>query len=266
MKISISSLHLILLITIIIAFSSIELASSLDQRFEDCKPRDCGNGLIISYPFWIEKDYCGFPGFKVTCKNNEPNIYAAGYDYIIRDISYANRSFLVVNPVAYAACPVPLRNSTFTDQSLITPGSGVQVLSFFYNCTNFSLTSYEKYIYPVNTSCVTLPDRKLSSFAGFVPAGKSIYDTLTCQSPVNIPVDVDSSLETVGQVNGYLPLLTKGFTLEWNKSPCDACEASGGYCGIEKSGLSMCFCNDQSQPHLKNCPPGIHNFLLLLCL
>ncbi|MCL7026716.1 hypothetical protein MKW94_028021 [Papaver nudicaule] len=230
---------MILLIAIIIALNSIELASSLDQRFADCKPKHCGNGLFISYPFWIENDYCGYPGFQVTCKNNEPILYAAGYDYIIRDISYANRSFLVVNPVAYnAACPVPFRNSTFTDQSPFTTGSGVQTLSFFYNCTNFSHTLYDKYIYPVNTSCVTfLPDPKHFSFAGFVPAGKSVYDMLTCQTPVNIPVEEDSSLRTLGQVNGYLPLLTKGFTLEWNKPPCSDCEASGGYCGIDENGL-----------------------------
>ncbi|MCL7032591.1 hypothetical protein MKW94_028685 [Papaver nudicaule] len=257
------SVHLILLIDIIIALNLNEVALSVDQRFEDCKPKDCGNGLNISYPFWIKEDYCGFPGFRVTCRNKEPFIYAAGYHYIIRDINYTSRSFRVENPISYGACPVPFRNSTFNDQSPFRSGSGVEALWFFYNCTNFTHKLYDKYIYPVNTSCVPLPAHsKLFSFAGFVPPGKSVYENLECQSPVNIPVEVESSIETIGEVNGYLPLLRKGFILEWTKSPCTGCQDSGGYCGVEKNDLVVCFCQDQM--HQKRCPHGIV-FLQLLC-
>ncbi|KAI3976555.1 hypothetical protein MKX01_008413 [Papaver californicum] len=235
------SVHLILLIGIINTLNLIELALPLDHRFEDCKPKDCGNGLNISYPFWIKEEYCGYPGFKVTCKNNEPILYVAGYDYIIREIYYDKRSFRVENSVAFGACPVPFRNSTFNGQTPFKFGSEVQVLSFLYNCTDFNHTLYDEYIYPVNTSCVRF-DSKLFSFAGFAPSGKSVYDRLMCQFRVNVPAEVEPSLETEGQVNGYLPLLEKGFTLEWDKKPCTRrCQESGGYCGVDKNDLVVCF-------------------------
>ncbi|XP_026380668.1 LEAF RUST 10 DISEASE-RESISTANCE LOCUS RECEPTOR-LIKE PROTEIN KINASE-like 1.2 isoform X3 [Papaver somniferum] len=244
------SFHLILLMGTIITLSLIKLALPLDHRYEDCKPKDCGNGLNISYPFWIEKDFCGYPGFNITCKKNEPILYAAGYDYIIRDIHYGNRSFRVENPVAHSSCPVPFRNSTFNDQSPFKLGSGVQLLSFFYICTNFSRHLYKNYIYPVNTSCVSSSDSKIYSLAGFVPSGESLYDRLSCQLSVHVPVEVEPSFKT-GQVNGYMPFMKKGFTLEWRKSPCTECQASGGYCGVNEKGLVVCFCKDG--PYHKKC-------------
>ncbi|KAI3837885.1 hypothetical protein MKW92_000129 [Papaver armeniacum] len=222
------SFHLILLIGTIIALNLIEVALTLHRRFEYCKPRDCGNGLIIRYPFWIKEEYCGCPGFNVTCKNNEPVLYAAGYDYVIQDIHYPNRSFRVENSIEYGACPVPLRNSTFNHQR------------FFYNCTNFDHKRYDKFVYPVKTSCVALSDRHLFSFAGFVPPGKSAYANLRFQFSVNVPAEVNLSLETEGLVNGYFPLLEKGFTLEWDKTPCTWCQASGRHCGVHKNGFEKC--------------------------
>ncbi|KAI3914596.1 hypothetical protein MKW92_031222 [Papaver armeniacum] len=233
------SFHLILVIGTIIALNLIEVALTLDHRFEDCKPKDCGNGLTIRYPFWIKEDYCGCPGFNVTCKNNEPVLYAAGYDYIIRDIHYDKKSFRVENSVTYGACPVPFTNSTFSDQSPFKLGSEVQALSFFYNCTNFSHNKYDQYIYPVNTSCVKF-HRKPFSFAGFAPAVKSVYDDLRCQFSANVPAEVNPSLKTEGVVNGYLPLLKNGFTLEWDKTPCTWCQANGGYCEVDKKGREKC--------------------------
>ncbi|KAI3870943.1 hypothetical protein MKX03_025131 [Papaver bracteatum] len=200
------SIHLILLVHIIISLNLIELALALDRRFENCKPKNCGNGLKISYPFWIEQDYCGYPGFKVTCINEVP------------------RSFHVENSVTYDVCPVPFRNSTFNDRTPFRSGSEVQPLSFFFNCTNFIHHPFY--------------------FAWFVPPGKSAYDNLKCQFRVNVPVEaLESSLKFEGQLTvNYLPLLKKGFTLEWDKKPCSRnCQASGGYCGVEKNDLVVCF-------------------------
>ncbi|KAI3889859.1 hypothetical protein MKW92_033455 [Papaver armeniacum] len=260
------SFHLILLVGTIIAINLIEVALTLDHRFEDCKPKHCGNGLNISYPFWIKENYCGFRGFKVTCRNSEPILHVAGYNYTIRDIHYEKRLFRVENSITYGACPVPFRNSTFNDHTPFRTGSEVHALSFFYNCTNFTHKLYDKFVYPVNASCVTISRHHPFSFAGFVPPGKSAYDNIRCQLSVNVPVEVEPSVEPEGQgqVNGYLPLFKKGFTLHWNKSPCKDCQASGGYCGVDEKGLVVCFCKDG--PYHKKC--GIvffncyvHNFM-----
>ncbi|XP_026390986.1 L-type lectin-domain containing receptor kinase IX.1-like [Papaver somniferum] len=248
------SVHLILLIGIVFALNSIELALTLN-KFEDCKPKDCGNGLNISYPFWIKEDYCGDPGFEVTCKNNEPILYTAGYDYIIRDIRPIDRSFRVENSVAYGSCPVPFKNSTFNstfnyDQSPFKSGSQVQDLTFFYNCTHSDSNLFENFTYPVNTSCVTLPDPDLFSFAGIVPNGKSIYDKLKCQFSVHVPVEVELN-QTEGPVNDYLPLLKKSFTLEWDQTRCGWCQETGESCGLDDNDHLVCFAQGRPSRAMK---------------
>ncbi|OVA04957.1 Protein kinase domain [Macleaya cordata] len=239
------------LITITI-LTLVEVVLSVDQRFEACKPRNCGNGPIISYPFWIQEEYCGYPEFRVICRNNESILNVSGNDYIIRDISYTNQSFRVVNSVVLDAnCPAPLQNSTFDDQSPFKVGSNVQYLSFFYNCTNLLSEEYNNLTYPVNT-CAT--SSELFSFAMFVPPVylSSINDHATmCQSLSRVPVEVDkrSSVET-REEEDYTLLLKNGFTLEWDKRRCNDCQDSGGNCGFDKEDL-VCFCVDG--PHKEHC-------------
>ncbi|XP_026432691.1 cysteine-rich receptor-like protein kinase 10 isoform X2 [Papaver somniferum] len=48
-----------------------------------------------------------------------------------------------------------------------------------------------------------------------------------------------------------MPLIKKGFTLEWHKSPCTECQASGGYCGVNEKGVVVCFCKDG--PYQQKC-------------
>ncbi|KAG5012641.1 hypothetical protein JHK86_024902 [Glycine max] len=45
---------------------------SLNERFEACDAKTCGNGQNISYPFYIQgkqKPFCGQPGFELTCSH-----------------------------------------------------------------------------------------------------------------------------------------------------------------------------------------------------
>ena len=64
------------LVWISILFSSllVEPVISADPSYEACKPRKCGSGPNISYPFYVEgarADYCGLHGFKIACQDNK---------------------------------------------------------------------------------------------------------------------------------------------------------------------------------------------------
>ncbi|XP_057858816.1 wall-associated receptor kinase 2 [Cryptomeria japonica] len=71
-----------------------------------CDPEMCGS-MKISYPFWINNDACGYPGFQITCEDKDigipwlaPFLYGTGvgnanpYDTIL-EIDYTG--YLVIN-------------------------------------------------------------------------------------------------------------------------------------------------------------------------
>ncbi|MCL7039178.1 hypothetical protein MKW94_000923 [Papaver nudicaule] len=250
------NVQLILLHIIILFTTVIEQVVSADFRFEACKPKTCGDSsIVIMYPFWIKDDYCGHPGFGVTCKNNDLILHTSGYGYIIRQIDYENKSFRVENPVLQdKECPVPLQNSTFSDQSPFKSGFNVQELSFHYNCSNYQPGRFGPFTYPVTSSCArSSSDDKLVSFAIPTPPKDFVMDPLICESLVRVPVEMDAepSVEPDGQSMDYMLLLKKGFTLGWDKISCVGCEESGGFCGFDKSSVLVCFCKDQ--PHYDSC-------------
>ncbi|KAI3889860.1 hypothetical protein MKW92_033456 [Papaver armeniacum] len=222
------NVHLILHIAIFLTL--VQLVLSADFRFEACNPKACGN-KIIRYPFWMQEDYCGETGFRVTCKNNDPVLNTAGYDYIIREIDYENDSLRVDNPViADKECPVPFQNSTFSDQSPFKIGFNVQDLSFYYNCSIYDYPQYENFAYRVTSSCASSSsDDKHVSFAILSPPKGFVMDPLICEceSLVRVP------------------------PLGRDKIPCTGCEKSGGYCGFDRSSGFVCFCEDH--PHFDSC-------------
>ncbi|MCL7032590.1 hypothetical protein MKW94_028684 [Papaver nudicaule] len=255
---SMFNVHLILL-HIITFLTLVQQVLSADFQFEACKPKTCGNGsIIIKYPFWIQEDYCGQPGFGVTCKDNDPILHTSGYDYIIREIDYENKSFRVENPVLQdKECPVPFQNSTFSDQTPFKTGFNVRELSFHYNCSNYQPGRFGYFVYPVTSSCAkSSSDDKLVSFAIllFTPPKDFVMDPLIiCQSLARVPIEMEAepSLGPDGQDKDYMLLLKKGLTLGWDRISCTGCEESGGYCGFDKSSIFVCFCNDQ--PHYESC-------------
>ncbi|KAI3927529.1 hypothetical protein MKW92_037863 [Papaver armeniacum] len=246
--------HLVLHITIFLTL--VQLVLSADFRFEACKPKTCGNGpIIIRYPFWMQEDYCGQPGFRVTCKNNDPILFTSGYDYKIREIDYENKSLRVENPVLLnKECPVPFKNSTFNDQTPFKSGFNVRELSFYLNCSNYQF-QYDYFGYSVTSPCAMSSfDHKVVSFATFAPPEVVRVGPLICQSLVRVPVEMDAEpgLGPEGQHMDYMLLLKKGFLLGWDKMSCTECEGSGGYCGFDRSIIGLvCFCNDQ--PHYDSC-------------
>ncbi|KAF8399081.1 hypothetical protein HHK36_014947 [Tetracentron sinense] len=226
-----------------------ETLSSADRQFEACAPRDCGNVLNISYPFWIsdeQESYCGYPNFEITCKDSKPILTMSDDDYIIRDIFYKNHSILVANEALNTTCPTPLNNFTL-DRTPFNYSLNHADIFFFYNCTS---VPDGEHLYKV--PCASNSSHK--SVAVFVHEGGVDYWNYTswnCQSSVSTPIDVDEDggFEKIIDLN-FKYFLKEGFLLNWTAMNCSECEGSGGRCGFDNSEF-MCFCKDQ--PHRRSC-------------
>ncbi|PIA33385.1 hypothetical protein AQUCO_04100072v1 [Aquilegia coerulea] len=237
----------------LILLTLVQTVLSVDQHFQACEPKNCGSGPDISYPFWIHQvheDYCGYPGFRINCRNDEPILQTSNNDYIIQDIFYNNQSFWLMDSGSVdKPCPAPLHNFT-TNRAPFEFAQNVANLVFFYNCT--TLYPVENLTYPV--FCDT--NRSLHSFAMLLPRGQldySIYASLECKHVVGAPVDFDGELipKAVEQRN-YNLFLQNGFALRWitTATSCIKCLRSGGRCGFLKEEF-VCFCSDR--PHSKSC-------------
>ncbi|KAF6158286.1 hypothetical protein GIB67_001357 [Kingdonia uniflora] len=243
----------LLVFTVTLAFLT-HTALAIGSQYEACKPQDCGNGLRMSYPFWIpqqQESYCGHPDFNVTCsKNNKPILRMSNDDYIIRNIFYKNQSLLVTNTGELSdICPTHLHNLTLVD-TLFKFSPNHANLFFFYNCT-LTPTDYFTYQIPCASN---ISSNSGYSFAAFVHEGGLQYLNISskqCESFVGAPVEVDDGLTYEDMIKmDYPEILKKGFLLEWNASHCSECEGSGGRCGFQKNDI-ICFCNDG--PHPKSC-------------
>ncbi|XP_038894040.1 LEAF RUST 10 DISEASE-RESISTANCE LOCUS RECEPTOR-LIKE PROTEIN KINASE-like 1.2 isoform X2 [Benincasa hispida] len=225
---------------------------SLDQKFEACAPKSCGKGPNISYPFWIAHlhgPFCGFPSLDIACKDENPVIRISNDDYIIREISYQNHSFLLTNAAVYNVnCPTPLHNFSL-HRTPFTYSSDHIGFFFFYNCTSLP----PNYSYPIDCSSTS----KLHSFAAFHDGFLEFmnFSSNSCQSSVEVPVDVSNEDDDFSGLlrKSYSGVLKMGFSLNWNAQNCSNCETSGGRCGFERNQF-VCFCPDG--PHLKTCQEG----------
>ncbi|XP_077244672.1 LEAF RUST 10 DISEASE-RESISTANCE LOCUS RECEPTOR-LIKE PROTEIN KINASE-like 1.2 isoform X9 [Tasmannia lanceolata] len=230
----------------IILFILLRTALSTDPQFEACKPKTCGNNVNISFPFWIDTQpsYCGYPGFHLTCKNNESILdMSKNNDYYIRDIFYTNQSISVLSVGSLDNnCPRLFHNLTLDRTPFHLTPSTLNV-SFFLNCTHLPPQTY---IYFKISSCV--PTETRYSFATFEE-----YGGLGCESMVIAPIRADAVPLFPGYLDGYSEFMKKGFVLEWTANNCSICAKSGGRCGFNGTSQFVCFCPDR--PHLKSCTP-----------
>ncbi|XP_059453292.1 LEAF RUST 10 DISEASE-RESISTANCE LOCUS RECEPTOR-LIKE PROTEIN KINASE-like 1.2 [Corylus avellana] len=198
-------------------------ALSVNQKFQDCAPHDCGNGPNISYPFWIldeQESFCGYPRFGITCNEQNPVLKISNDEYIIKDIFYSNHSLLVANAAAYwDACPTPLHNVSL-DRTPFNLSLYRSDFSIFYNCT--SLPQYPTYGLDCASNGTTL-----HSLAVFHEKALDVNYPWEkrCQSLVDVPVHMlfGVNLTSLSQMN-YTEILKMGFLLNWTAPNCSSCE------------------------------------------
>lgn len=108
----ISTFFCVRVMSVIVHIILVDSVEPAGRRYEACKPRNCGNGPDISYPFQIidenNPDYCGYPGFELSCKGNKPVYLTSQSEYIVESIFYQNPSIRLVNAeVLNATCIAP---------------------------------------------------------------------------------------------------------------------------------------------------------------
>ena len=231
-----------------------------DGEFEVCK-RDkyCGN-QTIRFPFYTQDipQYCGFPGYELTCINNVLLLNLSGDQYRITQVFYANNSFHLSN--------------------VLSSRSGFCSLSSIHN---FSLPSDHRYELH-GTSNLILLSNCPSEFGEVFPKNKvgcdlgrngsdwvlaikakdsnSNYTYEACNvavAPVHTYDEADDSTD-------YLKLIRNGFDLKWTVTGCRECEDSGGYCGYEGEPVNefKCLCDDV--PQSGSCKPKGLNLVFFL--
>lgn len=263
--------HLLLLLLQIFRSCNAITQENPHKLLPFCQSFDCGNGLKISYPFWLPNDtkseYCGHESLQLSCENGIPVLKLSVIDttYYILNIDYVNKILTIVGTDVYnaIACPVPRQNFTFWPWTSPPP---------------FYLT-------PSDTSVTILLNCSASTYLGeqwrclekiygqrpsyVFPEGEVLPMQFDCGEsvvvPVLQPVLKASNLTDVDRV------LRRGFEVAWNSSTdgeCRWCEASGGFCGrrnINSSyGISnqfVCYCSDGGA-HLADCH-GEYSFILV---
>ncbi|KAH6771485.1 hypothetical protein C2S52_016288 [Perilla frutescens var. hirtella] len=234
------------------------LAQSADEKYETCsQPRICGADppLTIKYPFFIpdqERDFCGYPGFHIVCKENKAIYNTSHGEYIVRNISYEDHSFKIVNSKVLNSKCIPRLISFALDRSPFIFDQDFVDLKLLYSCNEtLSQTNYTK----LQTSCEA--NKSLQSYAALDPKREINCEGMPCLHCVAAPVELEGTNrnETLDNNVDYEKLLENGFSLRWDGISCNECEQSGGFCGFDDSNGTMCFCSDQ--PHRQHCYDGV---------
>ncbi|KAH7857817.1 hypothetical protein Vadar_016807 [Vaccinium darrowii] len=218
----------------------------------NCPSHVCG-GVIISYPFWLTSNttsnqYCGYPGFNLSCSNEENTIINLGGDsYYVKNISYTDNTLTLVDVAVTAnpTCPRRLHNVTIQTLPLSYNRRDLN-LSFYFNC-NVSVWYPEALPNPIECLSSSVKD----SFVfvnGTEPAWPLDHWYDFCEEKVVVTV-MDSEIGANNSlIEGFGGAMNEGFVLDWRQAPsCGPCEASMGLCGFDYANEDfLCFCSDGS--------------------
>ncbi|XP_010540002.1 PREDICTED: LEAF RUST 10 DISEASE-RESISTANCE LOCUS RECEPTOR-LIKE PROTEIN KINASE-like 1.2 isoform X1 [Tarenaya hassleriana] len=237
---------------------------SLDPKFEACEPKSCGNGPIITYPFYLydkQEPFCGYPNFEIACNDSEfPVLSISGEEYIIRTISYTSQSFLAVNSLAYQdPCPRPLHNLTLHRTPFSVSPSHVN-FTLAYDCVE----KPEKVAtFPVD--CASNNTHRSFGIFRREYVAQEGFSFGSCQKFVDIPVAADSESDANRLMKmSYVEILKTGFVLNWTAHSCLRCKNSGGRCGSDKQEF-ICLCPNGQKAH-SSCKNGGINWKVKICI
>ena len=250
-----------LLILTFCLFTNAFVGAVIDPYYLACVPRTCGNDQNISFPFYIRrsKAYCEYPGFEVSCnENNQPILNLTNgvdYNYIIHIISYTNQFFTVSNSAfsnhsETGLCIPPIQNFSLPSEKFELPKQD-EALSL-YSCQPTRIPNYEIGCSEENETnwVLGLPENDKDQLGNlFINCGNGTV--------VVAPVKGFSH----GSV-GIREVLSRGFDLKWKDGRCTLCRESGGFCGFNRTSyISRCYCPDRVHP--THCTSGESLFLSL---
>lgn len=201
--------------------SLLTVGSCLEDR---CKPsRQCSGTGLIQFPFSLEgkhPQYCGYPGFRLSCDGNETviNIPSMGKMYV-RDIDYKQHQLLITDPKECLG-------------------------GFIFNIDNLSASPFhysDVYIYTfINCSENVDSSFYYTTFIRCLSNVYSLYGDLTVD---HVPESC-KPIKTVRVGTQFSSLNSAYLDLRWDLPGCDGCELSGGKCGFKNQSSGdtiMCF-------------------------
>ncbi|CAI9276044.1 unnamed protein product [Lactuca saligna] len=125
---------------------------SLDPSYEACVAKDCGDGLKVSFPFFINglhDSSCGYPGFELRCSNGSSILRIAENDFIVKDIQYKNSSLRLqdatILPNQTESCPSKIRNITLEANRFRIDNVSTTKLILISNCSSVLPVNLERY-------------------------------------------------------------------------------------------------------------------------
>ncbi|GKB99218.1 leaf rust 10 disease-resistance locus receptor-like protein kinase-like 2.1 protein isoform X1 [Tanacetum coccineum] len=202
--------------------------------YDDCAPQNCGDGMNVSFPFYIrvlQHSYCGYPGFELDCNSNGSSliIQISGNNYSVEDINYEDQLLQLRNsPVT--TCPLAIKNLTIDN-----------------NNVNFKLRSWNV-VFLMSCDLSQLPNKNLTRYriGSCDQLVMNEYDMNlgiameVCSQTVVAPVELED-YTTVVDGGNYTEVMKRGFKLVWNLPTCSTCNQSGGRCGYSYF-QHYCFC------------------------
>ncbi|KAH7516494.1 hypothetical protein FEM48_Zijuj10G0141000 [Ziziphus jujuba var. spinosa] len=239
------------ILTFLLFLPNQHFVGSVDRYYLDCSvpARTCPDNQTIRFPFYLrdqQKSFCGYPGFEVSCDEDGHSILNLSVDdpYIVRQISYHNRSLIVSNAAishnSTPNCIPPLQSMSFPNERFELPKQN-HLLS---NCYPPRVPEYEIGCSSENATnwVLGVPEndkQKLGNLSKQCGDGKVVV----------LPVKYYNRSD---EIVGMRQVLSRGFELTWKADDCSRCQRTGGVCGFNaSSSLFHCYCKDR--PHLVYC-------------
>lgn len=226
-----------------------------------CPRLDCGNGIIISYPFWLQPhqlEHCGYQGHNLSCHAQIPVLNLSNDLYQVKSINYLDNSLIISHTELTETnnCPKIRHDFTLTPTNsfLFNHTSGNRLLRFFYNCTLYP---------PALPDIACLQSGAKRSFVFAMEAIPEFDWHGYCESTVRVSVLEKALDDKETLVSSFSKALRDGFRLTWRtpSGSCQLCQASNGFCGYSNSSSSTenFFCICPGGRHSVSCPQQGNN-------
>ncbi|KAK1577650.1 hypothetical protein Q3G72_023571 [Acer saccharum] len=218
------------------------------------------NNPYLSYPFWGEdrSEYCGYPGFKVDCNSDVPEINIAGRIYRVLKIdSPSNKVIVAIQDYWDNNCPKNSGNSPL-NFTIFDYSPDTRNITLYYGCPVSSANE----ILPYRFNCS--PVEPNSNTANYFLITSEYFGSCASKVQFSVSGSTIQSIERYPYSANLTAVVRNGFGLQWNanNSLCDSCQQSNGLCGHDSDNSEfICYCTDQPHPYV--CPNKGTSYSLL---
>ncbi|KAL8472620.1 hypothetical protein ACS0TY_029722 [Phlomoides rotata] len=217
-----------------------------NDLYQTCRqPFQCGRLENIGYPFYggDRPPSCGYPGFDLDCRGDDPLITTASMTYRVLDFDTSTRTLKVSRDDLWSTlCPPSPSNTTLN----------FTLFDFYSRADDQNITIY----YGCPDGQPNMPFRTQTQFfcggSSFFAAGRAVAElSVGCSRLISVRVNQSATLElsniTTATADLLQGALRSGFSIQWSADDdnCRACSRSGGFCGYNPTSASFaCHCTN----------------------